>query len=186
MRIATGAVKSKGFGICRVAVSGRGVCLVSLPGRASAAAFDCSIRERWPDAELEKGGAAASEAVRQLTGYLAGERTRFDLTLDLNGTAFQQRVWRACARIPLGQTRTYGQLARAAGRPRSSRAVGAAMARNPVPIVVPCHRVVGHDGRLTGFGGGLGLKRRLLAHEGAKPPPGTGRRSGELFPWIAP
>jgi methylated-DNA-[protein]-cysteine S-methyltransferase len=101
---------------------------------------------------------------RRLQAYFRGEDVSFDdLLLDAHeGTPFLRRVWAATRAIPRGQTRTYGQLARECGSPRSARAVGQAMARNPWPIVVPCHRVVGHDGRLTGFGGGLDMKKRML------------------------
>jgi O-6-methylguanine DNA methyltransferase len=104
----------------------------------------------------------------KLRGFFEGEAVAFDEPLDpAIGTAFQRRVW-ACTRdIPRGQTRTYGELARLAGSPEAARAVGQAMARNPWPVIVPCHRVVGHDGRLTGFGGGLDMKRKMLAMEGA-------------------
>lgn len=115
------------------------------------------------------GGKVAARAARQLKAYAAGRRTTFDVPLDLGGlSAFARRVLRACAAIPLGQWRTYGQLAAAAGAPRAARAVGQVLRRNRFPIIVPCHRVVGADGRLTGFSarGGLALKRRLLAQEG--------------------
>jgi methylated-DNA-[protein]-cysteine S-methyltransferase len=99
---------------------------------------------------------------RQLDEYFAGERQVFDLPLAPDGTDFQRRVWRALVAIPYGETRSYGELAALLGRPGASRAVGRANATNPIPIVVPCHRVIGADGSLTGFGGGLPLKRRLL------------------------
>jgi methylated-DNA-[protein]-cysteine S-methyltransferase len=106
------------------------------------------------------------EAARQLREWFAGERTAFDLPLDLDGaTAFQRRAWLALAAIPYGTTRSYGAQAQALGAPRAARAVGAANGRNPLPVVLPCHRLVGADGALTGFGGGLDVKRALLAHE---------------------
>jgi methylated-DNA-[protein]-cysteine S-methyltransferase len=102
-------------------------------------------------------------AVReQLAAYFAGERTSFDVPLDLRGTAFQQRVWAELLAIPYGGTRTYGELAAALGAPAASRAVGLANGRNPVSIVVPCHRVVGASGSLTGYAGGVERKRALL------------------------
>ena len=98
--------------------------------------------------------------------YLAGRRRRFTVPVDLSGVpAFQRRVLQALRRVPYGRTITYGQLAARAGRPRAARAVGQAMAHNPVPLIVPCHRVVASGGGLGGFGGGLALKRRLLALE---------------------
>ncbi len=105
------------------------------------------------------------EAQAQLAAYFTGDLTDFDLPLCVGGTAFQQQVWQALATIPYGQTWTYGQLADAIGNPRAVRAVGLANGRNPVSIVVPCHRVVGANGSLTGYGGGLERKKWLLDHE---------------------
>jgi methylated-DNA-[protein]-cysteine S-methyltransferase len=104
-------------------------------------------------------------AGQQLGEYFQGRRREFDLPLDLQGTAFQKKVWAALCEIPCGRTASYGDIARAIGRPGSSRAVGGANHRNPVSIVVPCHRVIGSDGRLTGYGGGLWRKQWLLDHE---------------------
>jgi methylated-DNA-[protein]-cysteine S-methyltransferase len=105
------------------------------------------------------------ETARQLDEYFAGSRTSFDLPLDLRGTPFQQQAWRALASIPYGETRTYAEQAVRLGRPTAFRAVGAANGRNPISIVLPCHRVIGSDGSLTGFAGGLEAKRWLLDHE---------------------
>ncbi|MFF8837074.1 methylated-DNA--[protein]-cysteine S-methyltransferase [Streptomyces sp. NPDC015130] len=105
------------------------------------------------------------EAIRQLDAYFAGRLTEFDLPLHLVGTPFQLRVWEELCRIPYGETRTYGELAEALGNPTASRAVGLANGKNPVSIVVPCHRVIGAGGSLTGYGGGLDRKQRLLALE---------------------
>ena len=105
------------------------------------------------------------KTARQLAEYFVRERTEFTLPLDPIGTAFQKSVWRALRAIPYGQTRSYGQIAEALGRPFAARAVGAANGRNPLSIVVPCHRLIGADGSLTGFAGGLGAKRQLLALE---------------------
>jgi len=104
-------------------------------------------------------------ATRQLGEYFAGERTAFDLPLRRSGTPFQREVWAALTAIPFGETRTYGELATALGRPRAARAVGAANGQNPFCIVVPCHRLVGSDGRLVDYAAGLEVKRGLLAHE---------------------
>jgi len=106
------------------------------------------------------------ETVRQLTEYFAGTRRDFDLPLRLQGTAFQQRVWRELTAIPYGGTLSYGELAKRIDKPSASRAVGLANGRNPISILVPCHRVIGADGSLTGYGGGLDRKRWLLCHEG--------------------
>ena len=107
-------------------------------------------------------------AATQLGEYFAGERRSFDLPLGARGTGFQQLVWRALTQIPCGETWTYGQLAHAIGRPSASRAVGAANARNPIAIIVPCHRVIGASGELTGYAGGMAAKRWLLEHERAR------------------
>jgi methylated-DNA-[protein]-cysteine S-methyltransferase len=109
---------------------------------------------------------AFREAAKQLRAYFAGELTQFELNLRPHGTPFQARVWSALQQIPYGQTTTYGQLATKLGDPRAVRAVGLANARNPIAIVIPCHRVIGADGGLTGYGGGLERKQWLLAHEG--------------------
>ncbi|TWP50651.1 methylated-DNA--[protein]-cysteine S-methyltransferase [Lentzea tibetensis] len=101
----------------------------------------------------------------QLGEYFAGTRTTFDLPLELNGTPFQQTVWKALLDIPYGETVSYGELAALIGRPTASRAVGLANGKNPISIIVPCHRVVGSTGDLTGYGGGIERKRGLLAHE---------------------
>jgi methylated-DNA-[protein]-cysteine S-methyltransferase len=101
----------------------------------------------------------------QLAEYFAGTRRVFDLPLAPRGTAFQVMVWRALVKIPFAETRSYGEIARAVGRPAASRAVGAANGRNPIAIIVPCHRVIGSNGDLTGYGGGLPIKRWLLDHE---------------------
>ena len=123
------------------------------------------------------------EAARtQLEEYFAGVRTGFDLPLLPDGSAFQQQVWARLRQIPYGATISYSELARRVGDPSAVRAVGGANARNPIPIVVPCHRVIGADGSLTGFGGGIERKRWLLAHEGALPGAGVrDRLQGELL-----
>ena len=110
------------------------------------------------------------EAVRQLGEYFAGNRREFDLPLRMHGTEFQRRVWGALTEIPYGETWSYGELAKRIGNPKASRAVGLANGRNPVSILVPCHRVIGADGSLTGYGGGVQRKQWLLAHEGLHQP----------------
>lgn len=118
-----------------------------------------------PDVGLCRDEARLADAVAQLQAYFAGQRFDFDFARDAVGTPFQHDVWNALCEIPLGETLSYGELARRLGRPSASRAVGAANGANPLPIVVPCHRVIGSNGNLTGFGGGLPTKRWLLDHE---------------------
>jgi methylated-DNA-[protein]-cysteine S-methyltransferase len=132
-------------------------------------------RDAVPPPDSREAPAALAEAREQLAAWFAGDRRDFDLPLRLDGTAFQRRVWAQLRTIPFGATTHYGAIAEALGEPGAARAVGAANGRNPIPVIVPCHRVIGADGALTGFGGGLERKRWLLAHEGA---PGA---QGELF-----
>ena len=115
--------------------------------------------------EGTEAGWALRAAVRQIEEYFSGTRHAFDLPLDAEGNPFQQRVWRELCRIPYGETWSYGELAGRIGRPGAARAVGSANARNPLPIVVPCHRVIGANGQLTGYYGGLHLKAFLLELE---------------------
>ena len=122
-------------------------------------------RRLEPDPDWIESRAPFAEAVRQLDAYFAGQLRQFDLPLAPKGTAFQQRVWRALLDIPYGETVSYGELARRIARPAAFRAVGAANGQNPLSIVIPCHRVIGSDGRLTGYGGGLPAKSTLLALE---------------------
>ncbi|KRG85525.1 cysteine methyltransferase [Stenotrophomonas daejeonensis] len=126
-------------------------------------------RDGWREADHP----LLSRARVQLDEYFAGHRRAFDLPLAPQGTPFQREVWFALADIPYGQTSTYAQLAARLGRPGASRAVGAANGRNPLGIILPCHRVVGANGALTGFSGGLEAKRFLLELEGALPKPAT-------------
>jgi methylated-DNA-[protein]-cysteine S-methyltransferase len=115
----------------------------------------------------EKPNAGPLPAVaRQLEEYFAGKRKVFDLPLKMQGTEFQKRVWRQLTKIPFGETWSYGQLAKRLDNPNGSRAVGLANGRNPIAVIVPCHRVIGADGSLTGFGGGIPRKQWLLSHEG--------------------
>ncbi len=128
-------------------------------GRGLTAVEFCRARQRGAATPL------LLEAVRQLAEYFSGERRAFHLPLAPEGTSFQQAVWKALLSIPYGETRTYGDVARAIGRPGAARAVGQACHRNPIGIVIPCHRVVGARGALGGYAGGVRLKRKLLALE---------------------
>lgn len=143
--------------------------LVGDGGALVAVWFDGHAHPPRPEELGERVDAGADavldRAAAQLGEYFAGERTVFDLPLRAEGTDFQRRVWALLRRIPFGVTRSYGQLAADLGAPGSSRAVGAANGRNPLSIVVPCHRVVGADGRLTGYAGGVANKKALLAFE---------------------
>ena len=121
---------------------------------------------RWAD---QRGtDSLLAEARRQVVAYFAGELRAFDLPLAPNGTEFQRRVWTELTKIPFGTTTSYAELARRVSNAAAVRAVGAANGRNPIPIIVPCHRVIGSDGSLTGFGGGLPRKQWLLRHEGGQ------------------
>lgn len=120
----------------------------------------------------ERDDTVGDEVVQQLSEYFAGTRGDFDVRLDPRGTEFQRQVWAALCTIPAGETRTYGELAVQLGRPTASRAVGGATGRNPISIIVPCHRLVGASGHLIGYAGGIDRKRWLLAHEqGQESPP---------------
>lgn len=124
------------------------------------------VDEKYPDAD--DNSPAVQAGVRQLSEYFRGERTTFDLPLEFRGTEFQKKVWRALLDVPYGKTASYGDIARAIGNPKAVRAVGGANAKNPISIVAPCHRVIGSNGKLTGYGGGLWRKEWLLAHETMK------------------
>ena len=141
------------LGPLTIQVGQRGVFDLSFPRRA---------QQLDPDSRDE---AALADVTSQLDEYFAGERRAFDLELDLRGTELQLDVWRGLLEIPYGTTLSYSELARRAGRPDVVRAVGAAVGQTPVPIVVPCHRVIGKDGTLTGYGGGLHRKQTLLELE---------------------
>ena len=147
------------IGTMRIVGSARGIERVDLP-RSAANEPDPS----WRPAETSPP-AALRDAELQLAEYFEGTRRDFDLPLSAEGTPFQRQVWDELRRIPYGETISYGELARRIGRPAASRAVGAANGRNPIAIVVPCHRVIGADGTLIGYGGGLPVKEALLALE---------------------
>ena len=127
--------------------------------------FASGNRPRTVDPEWRPDTTALGDVIQQLQSYFAGERKNFDLALILEGTDFQKRVWTALRKIPYGETISYKELAEMIGSPKAVRAVGAANGANPIPIIIPCHRVIGNDGSLTGFGGGLPLKKQLLELE---------------------
>jgi methylated-DNA-[protein]-cysteine S-methyltransferase len=127
--------------------------------------FSTDGRPARPDPDWQEDASGLAEAVRQLKAYFAGDLEDFDLELAPQGTVFQQKVWSDLQKIPYGQTISYGELARRIGNPKASRAVGLANGSNPISIVIPCHRVIGANGKLTGYGGGLAIKEKLLALE---------------------
>lgn len=141
-----------------IAATEKGLCRLQLDGTLPAPAKD----ELWVESREHLRGYE-----EQLHRYFRGELREFNCELDLRGTPFQKRCWEALRRIPYGATCSYAELARAVGRPRAFRAVGQANHQNPVAIIIPCHRVIGADGSLTGYGGGLEMKRKLLRLEGA-------------------
>lgn len=153
--------------LCVVDAAGAVVRIEFAKGRESQRLTD-NLRDEGIDAVEDP--ARTAELRRQLAEYFAGERQEFDLTLAPEGTPFERTVWEALRGIPFGQTRSYGEIAQAIGRPGAARAVGRANGANPIPIVVPCHRVIGSNGSLTGFGGGLEAKSRLLEIEGLRLP----------------
>jgi O-6-methylguanine DNA methyltransferase len=164
-RLATGVVESP-LGALRLAVTDDGVARLGLP-RSSGGGFAGWLRTTFAEAERVAWLPLLDKLAQELREYFAGQRREFSVPLDLRGTDFQLAVWREIAAIPYGETRTYSEVASAAGRARAVRAAGTATGYNPVPIVVPCHRVIAAHGKLGGFSGGLDAKRRLLALERA-------------------
>jgi methylated-DNA-[protein]-cysteine S-methyltransferase len=149
------------IGVLEIEGDDEAITLISLPKastKSSPTAPFVSDKTAMP--------AAVAAAVKQLEEYFAGERTQFDLPLELEGTPFQKDVWLALGEIPYGKTISYAELATMVGRPTAFRAVGQANGANPIPIVLPCHRVLASGGRIGGYGGGLDMKRQLLALEG--------------------
>lgn len=154
-------------GDCVVIATEAGVCWAGTPGMP----VDDGIARARGALQVERivrGGECLplQQAMDELRRYLAGERVQFSCLLDLHGTPFQVTVWRELCNIPYGETRSYGEIASVIGRPSASRAVGAANGANPIAIIVPCHRVIGSNGKLVGYGGGLPAKEWLLTLEG--------------------
>jgi len=152
------------WGIFRTAATTKSLVLVSMPGE-SQESFDDRIADRFPGFTIERGGEVNKLAEKEVTAYLNGKLRKFTVKFDIHAAPFQKKVLKYVARIPFGQVKSYGQIAAIVGCPRASRAVGTANARNNLPIIIPCHRVVGSNG-IGGYGGGLELKRKLLRHEG--------------------
>ena len=158
------SVKSR-VGVIRAAATPRGVCTIALGTETAQDFFSWLERHVGHAPRRPERSGLVGLALDQIAEYLEGKRREFDLPLDLRGTEFQRKVWAAVAGIPYGQTRTYAEVARLIGKPQAVRAAGAANGANPLPLVVPCHRVLGSDGSLTGYGGGLDVKRKLLEME---------------------
>jgi O-6-methylguanine DNA methyltransferase len=154
------------LGLLGIASSVGGLIRLSFPLR-SEGAFRRRLAHEYPRSTCSDGRRENGEAARQISRYLAGELMEFTLPLDLRGSPFRKRVLAAVAKIPYGHTASYGDIALQAGSPRGARAVGQAVGANPLPIVIPCHRVIGSNGDLVGFGLGLPTKRRLLELERA-------------------
>lgn len=150
------------IGVLTLVASDEGLTHVLFEGEEL---VDAGLPDDLPEANDDP---TLEAAAGQLGEYFAGSRREFDLPLDLHGTDFQKDAWRALAAVPYGETRSYGEQAEAIGRPGAFRAVGAANGRNPIPVILPCHRILGADGSLTGFAGGLDTKRRLLNLEQAQ------------------
>jgi methylated-DNA-[protein]-cysteine S-methyltransferase len=158
------------FGLFELIGGEEGLAWVSLPGLGASSGRDAHLARWYKDAELKDAPRSHGDAVQQLKAWVSGEFAPFKLRLAPKGTEFQLEVWRALARVRAGKTLTYGELAARVQRPGAARAVGSAMRKNPLPLFVPCHRVLAGNG-LGGFSGGvagaLDLKQRMLEHEGA-------------------
>lgn len=151
---------------CRMPSPIGDLILVEEDGGLLEIGFTTGKRPSSPPNDAREDAAPFKGVIRQLEEYFAGKRETFDLHLAPQGTAFQQRVWQALLAVPFGSAVSYSDIAQAIGNPNAVRAVGLANGRNPIPIVIPCHRVIGKDGSLTGYGGGLPIKQKLLALEG--------------------
>jgi methylated-DNA-[protein]-cysteine S-methyltransferase len=166
------------LGVFGLASSEHGLRALYLPD--DTLSHETAFRRSFRHDNLQPDDGHNAEAERQLREYLAGERRVFELPLDPVGTPFQRQVWDALWDIPYGEVTTYGEIARRIGNPKSVRAVGAANGANPIAVILPCHRVIGSDGSLTGYGGGLPLKRKLLELEGVQVPGDSGYRQAAL------
>ena len=157
------------IGKLQVAASKTGICRIDFTRTQRKDSKDW-FEIHFANHPQEGSNSVLKKALIQLREYFEGERRSFQVPLDLRGTAFQLRVWRELAKIPYGFTASYGEIARQVHNARAGQAVGRAVGANPVPIIVPCHRTIGHDGALVGFGGGLPTKEQLLELEGARIP----------------
>ncbi len=193
--IATASIATP-IGRVHVAATSTGVARIELPDSNAGLRMNVWLALHFPETSIRAGVTPIlKRAIGQLEAYFTAARTEFSFPFDLRGTAFQMAVWQQVLKIPFGETKTYGEIAAAVGSPRAVRAVGAAQAANPVPIVVPCHRVIGSNGRLTGYAGGLETKRWLLEHEAGhaertltapRPPRTTRARGIARIPIVGP
>ena len=167
------------IGLLFLARTAKGLRFLEFMNRKSLKRMIASHATALPDATWEPSLLELKSVTEQLESYFLGTLREFEIALDPVGSAFQLKVWDALTKLPFGETRSYGDVARAVGQPRSARAVGLANHDNPIAIVIPCHRVIGADGRLTGYGGGVNRKRWLIEHEARHARPVT--RPGELF-----
>lgn len=154
------------LGVICVASTEKGVCKIALPKEGEKDFFEW-LRTHFSPQDVIEDRSKNEGVLAELESYLAGELREFQSPLDLRGTEFQRKVWREVKAIPYGTTRSYRDIAERIGHPRAYRAVGAANRANPIPVIVPCHRVIGRDGSLRGYGGGVAMKERLLRLEGA-------------------
>ncbi|HTO84123.1 MAG TPA: methylated-DNA--[protein]-cysteine S-methyltransferase [Methylomirabilota bacterium] len=158
------AVTKSPLGLLLVAATGQGICFVSIGARNED--LETALQREFPAADtIRRDDDALAEGVARILGHLNGKEPHVDLPLDIRATAFQRRVWEELRRIPIGETRTYGEIARALGQPQAQRAVGHACATNPIAVVVPCHRVVRGDGQVGGYRWGSDRKQRLIDRE---------------------
>lgn len=168
MEIVHTAEFDSSLGLFRIASTEKGLAYLQLP-HANGCGLSGWLRRHTPGARRVEAVAPNRRAIRQVLEYLDGKRVDFDVSLDLRGTQFQQAVWKSVLSIPYGETRSYLTVAKSVRRARAAHAVGAANGANPVPLFVPCHRVIASDGTLRGYGGGLEAKKRLLAMEQGRP-----------------
>jgi O-6-methylguanine DNA methyltransferase len=159
------------IGALRLAATSQGLVRIAFP-RERGLGFRGWLERHLPEASPVDWVPVLDKVATELEEYFSGRRTVFTVPLDLRGTPFQRAVWEELLRVPYGEVRSYGEVARVLGRPSAARAVGAAVGSNPVPVLVPCHRIIQKSGELGGFGGGLQAKRELLALERARLPAG--------------
>lgn len=153
------------IGILTLAATANGLCRLSFGKDEEAMELKTFLNKVFRSYQLEKNGQALLPYVNQLQEYFSKKRTQFDIPLDLYGTPFQKKVWNQLRNIPFGEIRTYKEIAQTIGMPKAVRAVGGANNRNPIPIIIPCHRVIGSNGSLVGYAGGIAIKEYLLTLE---------------------